>query len=119
MLAKLLDLNEERAAQERQNAVRWLRPAYQDPKGVSQQSLDLEIVGVVSAGAGLPRFPIRLAEQSKVVCQLLKAAAPPFTAKQVASSFKGVGEARVEKLLETLVYRGQAREVPDNDGYAA
>jgi hypothetical protein len=124
LLGSLLALNEERAAQERQNLVRWLRPAYQDPKGVSQQSLDLEVVGVVSSEAQLPRFPVRLAEQSKVVCQLLKAAARPLTAKQVAQSFKGAKVAKVEELLETLVYLGQAREVvdqnePGRDGYAA
>ncbi|WP_407543013.1 hypothetical protein Q0M94_25415 (plasmid) [Deinococcus radiomollis] len=67
----------------------------------------------------VPVFPSRLAEQSRVVRQLLRSAARPLTASQVAKSFKGVGEARAEELLETLVILGQAREVPAHGGYTA
>ena len=57
------------------------------------------------AAEQISAFPARLAEQSRVVRQLLRAARP-LTAQQVARSFKGVGEGRAEEMLETLVFLG-------------
>ena len=118
LLGRLLDLNAVRQAEERQDLVRYLRPAYQDPRGGARQALDLEVAATAAAALPLPTFPGRLAEQSQAVRLVLRGAAGPLNARQVASTFKGLGEARAEELLETLVVLGQAREVPGR-GYSA
>ena len=119
LLGNLIALNEQRAAEERKDIVQWLRPAYQNPGSVVQDGLGLDVPVAVVAALQIPVFPSRLAEQSRVVRQLLRSVARPLTAQQVARSFKGVGEARAEELLETLVELGQAREVPAHGGYTA
>jgi hypothetical protein len=119
LLGNLMALNEQRAADERRDVVQWLRPAYQNPGMAAQEGLGLDVSVVPVAVQQVPVFPSRLAEQSRVVRQLLRSVARPLTASQVAKSFKGVGEARAEELLETLVVLGQAREVPAHGGYTA
>ena len=119
LLGNLMALNEQRAAGERKDIVQWLRPAYQNPGSVVQEGLGLDVAAVPVAAEQILAFPARLAEQSRVVRQLLRTAARPLTAQQVARSFKGVGEGRAEELLETLVFLGQAREVPAHGGYTA
>lgn len=119
VLGRLLALNGQREAEERQDLVRYLRPAYQDPRGTAAQlALGLEVPEGVAAQT-IPAFPSRLAEQSQAVRLLLRGAARPLTARQVAGSFKGLGEARAEELLETLAVLGQAREVAGQAGYTA
>jgi hypothetical protein len=119
LLGNLIALNEQRAAEERRDVVQWLRPAYQNPGMAAQEGLGLDAPVAAVAVQVIPVFPSRLAEQSRVVRQLLQSVARPLTASQVAKSFKGVGEARAEELLETLVILGQAREVPAHGGYTA
>jgi hypothetical protein len=119
LLGNLMALNEGRAAEERRDIVQWLRPAYQNPGSVAQEGLGLDVAAAPITAEQIPVFPARLAEQSRVVRQLLRTAARPLTVQQVARSFKGVGEGRAEELLETLVFLGQAREVPAHGGYTA
>jgi hypothetical protein len=118
LLGRLLALNAARAAEERQDIVQYLRPEYQDPRGTARQGLGLE-VAEVAALQQIPTFPGRLADQSQVIRTLLRGASRPLNARQVAKSFKGLGEGRAEELLETLVVLGQAREVADHSGYTA
>ncbi|GGJ65531.1 class I SAM-dependent DNA methyltransferase [Deinococcus aquiradiocola] len=120
LLGNLMALNEQRAAEERRDVVQWLRPEYQNPASINQvqEGLGLD-VPVAAAAEQVPTFPARLAEQSRVVRQLLRTTARPLTAQQVAKSFKGVGEGRAEELLETLVALGQARQVPTYGAYTA
>lgn len=118
VLARLTALNGVRELEERQDIVKFLRPAYQDPDNVTQDGL-LEAIDVAAATAKLPIFPKRLGDQSQAVRQLLRAAARPMTPQQVAKSFKGVRADRTEELLEMLVSLGQAREVVGQAGYTA
>ncbi len=119
LLANLMALNEQRAAEERNDIVQWLRPSYQNPGSVMQEGLGLDVAVAPVAILQIPTFPAKLSDQSRVVRQLLRSAARPLTASQVSRSFKGVGEGRAEELLETLVALGQAREVANHAGYTA
>lgn len=118
VLARLAVLNAERAAEERQEVIRYLRPEYQNPSGVSQDVL-MEADPAVVAASQVPVFPKRLAEQSQAVRRALRDSAVPLSAGQVAKLFKGVRAERVEEVLDMLVALGQARETPEHDRYTA
>jgi hypothetical protein len=118
ILEKLVALNAERAAEEAQGLVRWLRPEYQSPDEVMKQApvLVVEPEGEAEVEVQVKRldkqpWPTSMAEQAQVVRTALAALDGPATAKQVAAVFKGARGARVTELLETLVSLGQAREV--------
>ncbi|MCB0193093.1 MAG: hypothetical protein KDJ65_14210 [Anaerolineae bacterium] len=120
ILEKLVALNAERAAEEAQGQVRWLRPEYQAPEEVvvvTQASL-LEAEPALSAVEGAKvkslekqPWPKSMAEQAQAVRAALVALDGPVTSKQVAKAFKGARAARVTELLETLASLGQARLV--------
>ncbi|CAM3813229.1 Class I SAM-dependent DNA methyltransferase [Deinococcus saxicola] len=118
LLEKLAALNALRAAEERQDIVQYLRPEYQNPDR-SVQGLLVEAVSAVAATARLPAFPTKTREQSQVVRQLLKDSARPLTPGQIAGSFTGVGEGRIEDILGLMEGVGQVREVPEVGGYVA
>jgi hypothetical protein len=55
-----------------------------------------------------------MAEQAQAIRAALQSLAGPATARQVAATFKGARQARVEELLETLALLGQVREVEED-----
>jgi hypothetical protein len=121
ILERLVALNAERAAEEAQGIVRWLRPEYQAGAAaapVVTQAVLIEAeeeAGVKvskEAGEKIP-WPAAMAEQAQAVRQALLAAGGPVTAKQVAAGFTGARPARVKELLETLVLLGQARQLAE------
>ena len=121
LLTHLAALNAARAVQERQDDVKYLRPAYQNPNGTVQTTL-LDAGPTATAEAALPDFPRGLGDQFKAVRQLLRDRAQPLTAQEIARAFRGYRKERVERIdeiLDVLVVLGQAREVPGQDGYAA
>jgi restriction-modification enzyme MmeI-like protein len=114
ILELLVALNRERAAQERNGLIRWLRPEFQNPQGTAQQT--------VAAAADHTKQPARkeklpwprtLAEQARAVRAALAAEPGVATAEQVARAFKSARTDRVAELLETLASLGQAREVEE------
>lgn len=118
ILGHLTVLNAERAAEERQDRVRYLRPEYQNPNANVQEFL-VEAGAEVAAEAKRPTFPRKLAEQSRAIRQALREAARPMDAQQVARIFRGAKADRVEEVLEMLVDLGQVREVAEYGGYTA
>jgi hypothetical protein len=117
ILERLVELNRVRAAEERNGLVRWLRPDYQHPTGVSQTALAMEAkddAKVAAAVRARAPFPKGLAEQARVVRQMLEAQKGTITAAQLAKQFARAPVARVEELLETLVSLGQARAIGDS-----
>jgi hypothetical protein len=114
ILEKLVALNAERAAEEAQGMVRWLRPEYQAPAEVMKQAPLLAVeaeVEVKVKSLDKQPWPRSMAEQAQAVRTALAALDGPATAKQVAAVFSGARGARVTELLETLASLGQAREV--------
>lgn len=119
VLARLTTLNADRAAEERQGVVKYLRPAYQNPNATVQGLLVDAPQAEAAAEARKPTFPRKLAEQSQLIRQVLRDAARPMTAGQVAKVFRSARADRVEEVLDMLVALGQAREVPGEEGYTA
>lgn len=116
LLERLAALNGVRAAEERQDIVQYLRPAYQNPER-TVQGLLVEVEGTAAAAAKRPAFPKKTKEQSQAVRQLLRDSARPLTPGQIAQSFTGVGEGRIEDILGLMEGVGQVREVPGVGGY--
>jgi hypothetical protein len=124
ILERLVALNAERAAEEAQGLVRWLRPEYQNPSGFdsaqptapAQDSLPLPEgegrgEGAAPATKTKPAWPKTLPEQVQAVRAALQTAAGPVTAETIARGFVRARTEKVTELLITLVALGQAREL--------
>jgi len=118
ILFRLVDLNKERAAEEAQGHIRWLRPDYQNPEGKQaakgkQAEMD---VGVAAAVEKAP-WPKTLPDQIAAVREALEdmGEASP---EQIARHFKRARTTTVAPLLESLAALGQAEQVGDGR-YAA
>jgi hypothetical protein len=116
ILARLVALNAERAAEEAAGVIRWLRPEYQ----VAGSTLQVAGSTLQVAGGGLqvvrePKaeyvtrlpWPERLAEQAQAVRAALAALEGPATVEQVAAGFVDGPLERVLEVLEMLAGLGQ------------
>ena len=120
ILQRLVDLNHERAEEEKRGLIRWLRPDFQNPQGdqKAQQKLDIRETDEAPAKkpAAKPKkspWPSTLPERIKAVRQTLTAQSSPSSAADVARQFTRAKKDVVEELLETLVAVGQARQTED------
>ena len=126
ILERLVALNAERAAEEAQGLIRWLRPEYQAPADHASRFTQHVLVKEDSAGdevspglqPPLP-WPNRMAEQAQAVRGALACLAGPASAAQVAAAFAAAPPDRVAELLETLVTLGQARQTAEGRFVAA
>jgi len=118
LLARLVALNQERAAEEKRGLVRWLRPDYQIPKlGAKAPKQTAEYVGSFDVDMPMidqrPKWPSDGLEQIRLVRDLLAKAPAPLPPDGIASVFDGRNTAkrrdRVAEVLETLVATGLAR----------
>lgn len=113
ILEHLVALNSERAREERNGLVRWLRPEFQHPQGTTQAALDTgdEASAPAAVRQEKTAWPKTMAEQAKAVRNALAAQTGGITARQLARTFMRANVDRVEELLRTLASLGQAREV--------
>jgi hypothetical protein len=91
ILARLVALNHERAAEEARGNVRWLRPDYQIPRfGTQLQNAEqLEAALVGTAGkTQKPSFPAEEVAQTAAVMAVLAGAAAPLDAASLAGRFR-------------------------------
>lgn len=94
ILARLVALNRERAAEEKRGLVRWLRPEYQIPRFGTEsekaKQIEADLGGAVAPAeaATLPAFPKSELEQTAVVMAALANAAGPMDAATLAANFK-------------------------------
>ena len=116
LLGRLVKLNAERAAEEEQGVVRWLRPEFQAPGEAAAVQQDLipgaAVDKAIAAKAAKRSWPKSLTEQFKALKTALAEHPAPVGAEQLARTFKRARTPRVSELLGTLVELGQAREVP-------
>lgn len=120
VLERLVTLNAERAAEEAEGHVRWLRPDYQAPRFGRQGSrksgsLDLGET-VVSIDRGKPVFPKSRHEQPLAVEAVLAQSGRAMDAASIARAFRGGGrriEPRVAQVLLTLARYGHISALPD------
>jgi hypothetical protein len=119
ILTRLVDLNLERATEEAQGVIRWLRPEFQNPTGhraATQTNLidepEEEAVAAPAKKAKLP-WPKTLPERAQAVRTALAVQRAPVTSEQLAKTFLRANVDKVEELLDTLASLGQARELAD------
>ena len=94
ILERLVKLNAERAEEERNGPIRWLRPEFQNPSG-QKAAKQAELAGSeedaedTAAATATKAWPKKLPEQIAAVRDLLLGQTSAWTAKQVAKQFKG------------------------------
>ncbi|MEB3227661.1 MAG: DNA methyltransferase, partial [Synechocystis sp.] len=93
ILQRLVDLNVERAQEERNGLIRWLRPDYQAPDQVTTQKV-IEGVGVEEkieetiAPPEQQKFPAKLKDQLATIRDLLRSQGGEWTVPQISAQFK-------------------------------
>ncbi|PEN14803.1 SAM-dependent methyltransferase [Longibacter salinarum] len=104
ILQRLVDLNAKRKAEEEQGKVRWLRPEYQAPEEVAQQSeMDLDIDLPDDTDVLEPMsWPSELKERAQAIRLVMEQSTGPLTVEQVAQHFHRARRKDVRGLLETL-----------------
>ena len=138
LLAHLVALNAQRAAEEQQGRIRWLRPAFQNPeKSLSNQELPAQVqrglgldfvhenqsqIDSARAGASaaaVQPWPAALPEQVHALAQVLASHAGALTLADIEDRFKGRGawKKSVPRILETLEALGRARR--EGEGWRA
>ena len=120
LLARLVALNAQRAAEEAAGNVRWLRPAFQAP-GQGQQT-QVQQTGITMATQVAPAgkgksikstaaqpWPATMAEQVKAVADVLAQAGSALDLDAIAAHFSSRGRwrERLPAILDTLVALGQ------------
>jgi hypothetical protein len=111
ILARLVDLNKERAAEEARGVVRWLRPDYQIPRfGTAkekQEQLEADLA-VATAPKAKPAFPQDPVAQTAAIMSALAAASEPLGPSELAQGFKQgrKAEARIKATLASLARTG-------------
>ncbi len=124
ILKRLVELNRERAQEEKRGIIRWLRPEYQSPDGAQVASttqgtlpIEPESPEASSAVAGAKRpWPKTLPEQAQAVRAVLADQSTGLTPGQLARLFLRANTQRVTDMLNTLVSLGQARTL-EGDRY--
>jgi hypothetical protein len=115
ILARLVKLNAERAAEEKRGLIRWLRPDYQRPRvgGVDAQAeaeadAQLAVPLVIEAKTQKPLFPTNDLERTATVFAALMQASKPLDAPSLAKSFRQGAkvEATIARVLASLARLG-------------
>jgi MmeI, target recognition domain len=120
ILARLVELNKGRRAEEAKGLVRWLRPDYQAPAAkkivVSEQGkLDItEVRSAAKAGAQKARWPKTLPERVTSIRGLLATQPRPAHLEELARRFQRAPRDDVQEVLNALVALGLARRLEDN-----
>jgi len=120
LLTRLVALNRQRAAEEAQGRVRWLRPTFQDPTGATRQQTEANVgVTVVEPAASAKQpWPKTLPAQFQAVRDRLAEQPMAADAEQIARQFKRAPTKKVAELLETLAALGQVQQ-PQPGRFAA
>lgn len=116
IVARIVALNKERAAEEARGIVRWLRPEYQRPRA-EKRPAQVEMEVPEAAVAVKPQaWPTELPAQVQAIRDTLAARRTPLSAEEVARQFRRANRARVAEVLTTLAALGQARKI-DGDRF--
>ena len=135
ILAHLVQLNTQRAHEEAQGRVRWLRPAFQNPQNSLQKQellpqedqapeADFDSETTLSKTEHTkPQqhpWPATLPEQVRAVAAVLAASPVPLTLPALEARFKGRGPWKkgLPTLLQTLEALGRAQAVQTQGGAA-
>lgn len=111
ILERLVALNAERAEEERNGLIRWLRPEYQAPNEVRTQQVLTGVVEpeeIVIAPVEQKPFPKQPKEQLAAIRDLLRTSGGEWTIVQIAAQFKNGGRYKgaIAENLERLEWFG-------------
>ncbi|MEQ9490662.1 MAG: class I SAM-dependent DNA methyltransferase [Alphaproteobacteria bacterium] len=117
ILERLVALNRERAAEEREGQIRWLRPDFQAPQhATAKQARQVEADLVMpETKRKKPAFAASLPDQVAAIRGILVEESDAQTAAAMARHFsqgKRI-EPKVVEVLETLAFLGQVEKVDD------
>jgi hypothetical protein len=120
LLARLVRLNAERAAEEARGLVRWLRPEFQAAQATATQTemAEDEAPTIPTATpAKRAAWPATLPEQIRLVFDTVAAAPQPLDLDQLAACFAGRGQwkKRLPEIVSSLEALGRVR-VDARDG---
>jgi hypothetical protein len=127
ILDRLVALNAERAAEEAQGKVRWLRPDFQSPQDSVGEQTEMTVGDIGKRTPNAQRstsniqrseWPKALPDQVRALRDILAMQSAPASVETIARHFRKARKDRVAELLQTLVAMGQARMV-DNNLYVA
>ncbi|SDG77791.1 class I SAM-dependent DNA methyltransferase [Bosea robiniae] len=119
ILARLVALNRQRAREEVQGIVHWLRPDYQRPRfgtpGRAGEQLEAALPTPISAAAGKPAFPTEAVGRVAAVLAALADTSTPIAARAIAARFRqGL---KVERAIrDILVSLARVGEISTLDG---
>jgi SAM-dependent methyltransferase len=116
ILERLVALNRERATEEEQGLIRWLRPEYQKPVSKSaavQTGFDLGEATAITGTLLKAKIPLpkTLPDQVQAIRTVLAATGCAVSAETLARMFLRARTDKVKELLTTLATLGQVREV--------
>lgn len=121
VLTRLMQLNQQRVAEEAAGTVRYLRPEYQAPG--QQAALALPIASTVAppmARVEGQAWPAELAHQMLAVRTIIQqAGGEALSSAQVAAYFRRTKADKVKPLLDTLAMMAQVRYLEPQGTYAA
>jgi hypothetical protein len=126
LLARLVRLNAERAAEEARGRVRWLRPEFQNPQGARQATppqgeieAEVEQEAMVAASPRRP-WPAALPEQIRAVAEIVAARPGGTTLDELAAAFTGRGawKKRLPTIVESLEALGRVRITREGEAVA-
>jgi len=94
----------DRAAEERRNVIRWLRPEFQQPGAAAAQtlSLGLNVVAPEEIDLAAAKWPTTLSDRITAVREALTRSDEAVGVEEVARRFKGSRRIDVEAILESL-----------------
>ncbi len=136
ILTRLVQINTERADEEAQGRVRWLRPDFQNPQkplskpelpAQEQQALDADFdtekplskKKQTKSAQQIP-WPRTLPEQISAIAQALSASPAPLTLLALQAPFKSPSAAKkIPLLLQTLEALGRAQSTTTESGETA
>jgi len=105
ILTRLVRLNHERAREEQNGLVRYLRPSYQAPDQ-AQATIQMPAATTVVNDTAIAATPLpwatELAQQMQAVREAVQQAGQPLTPAQVAARFQRIKPQKVQPLLDTL-----------------
>ncbi|WP_334181092.1 DNA methyltransferase (plasmid) [Synechococcus elongatus PCC 11801] len=125
LLERLVALNAERALEEKQGQIRWLRPDFQNPSGSLKAgtaitgSLDLETEAPATKASQQAWPSNNITAQVQAIVALLETAGLPQSATDLDRQFKGKKKDRataIGQILESLCVLGRAQKT-EGDRY--
>ena len=106
ILENLVALNAERAEEERNGLIRWLRPEYQAPEQPQPQQVTLEVLPSeepIIAPVEQQKWPTKPKEQLAAIRDLLRTTPGEWSTQQIAAQFKGnITKKKLDAITENL-----------------